>query len=56
MPIDQLETTQERKAYMLRLPIPTAEEVRDLAVRLGMTNNAALSMLIREALDARAQK
>lgn len=56
MPVDQLETTQERHAYVLRLPLPRRDEVMRLAQQNGVSYNAMLNVLIAEALDARTQK
>lgn len=53
MSVGQLVTTQERHAYMLRLPISTRSRVLRLARRNGVSYNAMLNILISEALDTR---
>lgn len=52
MPVDQLETTQEVHKYLLRLPMPLHERVKAYAREWGISYNAAVAILTRQALDA----
>lgn len=55
MPLMQLAASQEEKhKSIIRTPLSLRDEIMKIAIRHGMTYNATLNMLLRQAVDAQA--
>ena len=53
MPTQMQVTPEGRYEYLLKTPFPLRERVRAVARRYNVSYNAALNILLGEALDAR---
>jgi antitoxin component of RelBE/YafQ-DinJ toxin-antitoxin module len=53
MPTAMVGTEVDRHAYPLKTPVQTHRRVKAVARQYGIAYNAALNLLLQEALDAR---